>query len=306
MEHYPHPRLGWLGTGRMGVAMSERLLDAGEKLTVWNRTRAKTAPLADKGAEVADTIGELTEHADIVFVVVTASADLLEVVTGPAGLLHGGANGHRPAVIVDFSTVSAEASAQASTAAAEAGVAFLAAPVSGNPDMVAEGRAAIVASGTAEAFERVRPYLDKIAPTVTYTGPGQTSLLVKLCHNLMLGMVTQSLVEVTALAEKGGVSRADFIDFINGSVLGSTVTRHKGRALAERDYTPTVTTTMLRKDFDLGLAAARALEVPMPLGAMVQQLIQTAIAHGHGESDYASLFELAARAAGLDHAEHGA
>jgi 3-hydroxyisobutyrate dehydrogenase-like beta-hydroxyacid dehydrogenase len=95
------------------------------------------------------------------------------------------------------------------------------------------------------------------------------------------------------------VARADFLDFINGSVLGSTVTRHKGRAVAERDYTPTVTTAMLRKDFDLGLAAARGLEVPMPLGAMVHQLIHTAIAHGYGESDYASLFELAARGAGL-------
>ncbi|MFJ8474404.1 NAD(P)-dependent oxidoreductase [Kitasatospora sp. NPDC094011] len=304
MERTQRRRLGWLGTGRMGVSMAERLLDAGEELTVWNRTKEKTRPLADRGSGVADTIGELAAQCDIVFVVVTASADLLEVVTGPGGLLQGGA--HRPAVIIDFSTVSAEASAQAAAAAAEAGVQFLASPISGNPNMVAEGTAAIVASGPAGTFEQVRPYLDHIAPTVTYAGPGQTSLLVKLCHNLLLGMVTQSLVEVTALAEKGGVDRADFLAFINGSVLGSTLTRHKGRALVEHDYSPTVTTTMLRKDYDLGLGAARALEVPMPVAAMVHQLIQTAIGLGYAEADYVSLFEVAARAAGLGRKDEGA
>jgi 3-hydroxyisobutyrate dehydrogenase-like beta-hydroxyacid dehydrogenase len=209
-------------------------------------------------------------------------------------------------VIVDFSTVSAEASAQAAAAAADAGVQFLASPISGNPNMVAEGTAAIVASGPTETFEQVRPYLDHIAPTVTYAGPGQTSLLVKLCHNLLLGMITQSLVEVTTLAEKGGVDRADFLAFINGSVLGSTLTRHKGRALVEHDYSPTVTTTMLRKDYDLGLGAARALEVPMPVAAMVHQLIQTAIGLGYAEADYLSLFEVAARAAGLGRKDEGA
>ncbi|TWF73825.1 3-hydroxyisobutyrate dehydrogenase-like beta-hydroxyacid dehydrogenase [Kitasatospora viridis] len=296
-------RLGWLGTGRMGVAMAERLLDAGEELVVWNRTKAKTRPLADRGCQVADGIGELAERCDVVFVVVTASADLLEVVTGPAGLLRGGSS--RPSVIVDFSTVSAEASAEASAAAAAVGVQFLASPISGNPDMVAEGTAAIVASGPDETFEQVRHYLDHIAPSVTYAGPGQTSLLVKLCHNLMLGMTTQALVEVTALAEKGGVARADFLAFINGSVLGSTLTRHKGQALAARDYRPTVTTTMLRKDYDLGLGAARALEVPMPVAATVHQVIHTAISLGYAEADYASLFEVAARAAGLRHEEEG-
>ncbi|MFF2025653.1 NAD(P)-dependent oxidoreductase [Streptomyces sp. NPDC058171] len=292
-------RLGWLGTGRMGAVMSESLLAGGADLTVWNRTAAKTGPLVAKGAKAVGTITELAD-VDVVFVMVSASQDLIDVVTGEGGLLRAE---RAPSVIVDCSTVSAEASAEVRAACEAAGTAFLAAPISGNPHMVADRMGAIVASGPRETYDRVLPYLELIAPTVVHAGPAEQSRLVKLCHNLMLGMITQALVEVTALAEKGGVPRDAFIDFLNGSVLGSTFIRHKGRALVERDYTPTFNNKMLRKDFDLGLGAARELEVPMPVSSMVHQLIQTAIGHGFAEEDYAALFEVEARAAGMRSAD---
>ncbi|MGW1144712.1 NAD(P)-dependent oxidoreductase, partial [Streptomyces sp. NPDC002454] len=228
-------RIGWLGTGRMGAVMSEALLAGGVDLTVWNRTAAKTEPLVAKGAKAVATITELAD-ADVVFVMVSASQDLIDVVTGEGGLLRAE---RAPSVIVDCSTVSAEASAEVRAACEAAGTAFIASPISGNPHMVADRMGAIVASGPRETYERVLPYLELIAPTVVHAGPAEQSRLVKICHNLMLGMITQALVEVTTLAEKGGVPRAAFIDFLNGSVLGSTFIRHKGRALVERDYTPT-------------------------------------------------------------------
>ena len=131
-------RLGWLGTGRMGAAMGERLLDSGAPLVVWNRSPEKTAPLAGRGAKVAGSIAELAATSDVVFTMVTGSGEMLEVV---AGLL--GAD-TRPAVIVDCSTTSEEASAQAREACTGHGVAFVAAPVSGDPAMVRNGAAAIV------------------------------------------------------------------------------------------------------------------------------------------------------------------
>ncbi|MET8824649.1 NAD(P)-dependent oxidoreductase [Streptomyces sp. NPDC004610] len=295
MNDTPVERLGWLGTGAMGAVMAAALLKGGADVTVWNRTTAKTAPLAEQGARVAGSIAGLTE-ASVVFVMVSTSADLLSVVTGEEGLLSGA---RRPEVVVDCSTVSAEASAEVRAACEAAGVGFLAAPISGNPHMVADGRSAIVASGPDTTFERVAPWLRTISPTVVHAGPGEQSRLVKICHNLLLGMITQALAEVTTLAEKGGVTPEAFIDFINGSVLGSTFIRHKGRAMVERDYTPTFNNKMLRKDFDLGLGAARSLEVPMPVSAQVHQLIQTAIGHGFAERDYAALYEVEATAAGL-------
>jgi 3-hydroxyisobutyrate dehydrogenase-like beta-hydroxyacid dehydrogenase len=287
--------LGWLGTGRMGAALAGRLLEAGERVTVWNRTRAKTEPLAARGARVADRITGLG-GCDIVFVMVSGPRDLAEVVTGEHGLLRGE---RRPGVIVDCSTVSAGASEQARAAADAAGVAFLAAPVSGNPHVVAEGGACIVASGPEEAFRRVRPYLEEMARVAVYAGDGEQSRLVKLCHNLYLGMMVQALVEVTSLAEKGGTDRAAFLEFLGGTVLGSEWVRKRAGDLVGRDWTPTFTTELLRKDFDLGLDAARSLEVPMPVAATVYQLIQSAIGIGLRDEDFLSLYDQQALGAGL-------
>ena len=293
------PRIGWLGTGRMGTAMASRLLDDGANLVVWNRTAAKTASLVDRGATRADTIQDLTA-CDVVFVSVTSSPDLLEVTLDSGGLLSGEVT---PRIIVDTSTASPEAGAHLRTEAERCGTAVVAAPIGANPDMVAEGAAAIAASGPTDEFDQVRPHLEAIARTVVYCGANEEARLVKLGHNLLLGITTQALAEATVLAEKGGVTPADFLDFIDGSVLGSTFIHHKGQAIRARDYQATFTTENLRKDFDLLLAAARTLDVALPVGATVDQLIQTAIGHGHRDEDYVSLYEVAARAAGVTHRE---
>ena len=287
--------LGWLGTGRMGAAMAARLIDAGEDVCVWNRTAAKTAPLVDRGARAVERITDLG-GCDIVFVMVSAPGDLEEVICGEHGLLSGD---RRPATIVDCSTVSAGASAAVRAAADAAGVGFLAAPVSGNPHVVAEGGACIVASGPAGVFAAVRPLLEEIGKVAVHAGEGEQARLVKLCTNLYLGMMVQALVEVTSLAEKGGTDRAAFLEFLNGTVLGSDWVRKRTGDLVRRDWTPTFTTELLRKDFDLGLDVARSLEVPMPVGATVYQLIQSAVGAGLRDDDFLSLYELQARGAAL-------
>jgi 3-hydroxyisobutyrate dehydrogenase-like beta-hydroxyacid dehydrogenase len=284
--------LGWLGTGRMGGALAGRLIDAGQRVTVWNRTPAKTGPLVARGARAVDRITDLGD-CDIVFVTVSASRDLEEVV---AELIGGDP---RPGLVVDCSTVSATASARVRAAAEAAGVGFLAAPVSGNPHVVAEGGACVVASGPAEMFEQARPYLQAMAKVAVHAGEDEQSRLVKLCHNLYLGIMVQALVEVTSLAEKGGTDRAAFLEFLGGTVLASEWVRKRSGDLVNRDWTPTFTTELLRKDFDLGLEAARSLEVPMPVGAMVYQLIQSAVGIGLGQADFLSLYDQQALGAGL-------
>jgi 3-hydroxyisobutyrate dehydrogenase-like beta-hydroxyacid dehydrogenase len=288
-------KLGWLGTGRMGAAMAQRLVDAGNEVLVWNRTKAKTAPLEASGATAVDEITDLGQ-ADIVFVMVSTPKDLEEVVAGAKGLLSGAS---RPEIIVDCSTVSIETSAEVRRLVADAHVGFLAAPVSGNPHVVAEGGACIVASGPETTFRTAQPYLSQIAKVVVYAGGEEQSRLVKLCHNLYLGMMVQALVEVTALAEKGGTDRAAFLEFLNGTVLGSDWVRKRTKDLVELDWTPTFTTELLRKDFDLGLAEARSLEVPMPVAAATHQLIQSAIGAGLRDLDFLSLFVQEAKAAGI-------
>jgi 3-hydroxyisobutyrate dehydrogenase-like beta-hydroxyacid dehydrogenase len=288
--------LGWIGAGRMGSAMIGRLLEAGHSVTVYNRTRSKVEPLVAAGAIAAASIDDLA-GLEVVFTSVASSDDLLAVTVGPGGLL---TLSKPPQVIVDVTTVSADASALLRAKASEAGTEVLAAPASGNPGAVRRGRATFAVSGPQAVYEQVAPVLRVIGANATYCGEGETARLVKLCHNLFLGSVIQSLVEVTLLAEKGGVDRARFLEFLNGSVLGSTFTAYKTPALVDLDFHPTFTSRLLRKDMELGLAAARHLEVPMPVSALVGQVIERLVGEGYGEQDFAALITMQAKAAGVD------
>lgn len=288
-------RLGWAGTGRMGYALVSRLLEAGHDVAVYNRTRAKAESLADLGATIVDTPAELGDR-DVVFTMVAGPDDFKNVVLGDQGILSGDA---RPRIIVDSTTISPEAGVEVRAKAEERGVSLLAAPVSGNPKVVSAGRLTVVVSGPQAAWDEVRPLLDLLAKGVTYVGEGDRARLVKVCHNLMLGVVSQCLAEITVLAEKGGVSRADFLAFLNDSVMGSVFTRYKTPALVNLDFTPTFTPELLRKDFHLGFDAAQELGVPMPVCAAAQEVVQSMIGLGY-DQDFAALLDLEARVSGLE------
>ena len=289
-------RLGWIGTGRMGFALATRLLEAGHDVAVYNRTRSKAEPLAELGATIVERPVELADR-DLVFTMVAGSADFEQVVLGDEGLLSR--PDLVPRLLVDLTTISPAASAEVRIAGELRGTAVLAAPVSGNPKVAAAGRLTIVVSGAAEAWEQARPYLELLCARVTYVGEGERARLVKICHNLMLGVVAQCLSEITVLAEKGGVARADFLAFLNDSVMGSMFTRYKSPAIVNLDFTPSFTPALLLKDFHLGFEAARDLGVPMPLAATAEQIIQSLVGNGYDDVDFQVMLEVAARGSGL-------
>jgi 3-hydroxyisobutyrate dehydrogenase len=290
-------RLGWIGAGRMGSVLAQRLLEAGHDVAVYNRTRAKSEPLSDLGATLVDAPADLADR-DIVFTMVGGSQDFEDVVLGDAGLL--ARPDAAPPVLIDSTTISVAASERVRAAAQTRGTDVLAAPVSGNPKVAAAGRLTIAVSGPRDAFERARPHLEVLGSGVTYVGEGDRARLVKICHNLMLGIVAQTLAEITVLAEKGGISRADFLAFLNDSVMGSTFTRYKSPAYVNLDFTPTFTPPLLLKDFDLGFDAARELDVPMPVGAAARECVQALVDNGYTDVDFAALIELQALGSGLD------
>jgi 3-hydroxyisobutyrate dehydrogenase len=289
-------RIGWIGTGRMGYALVTRLLERGCDVSVYNRTRAKAEPLLLLGAHLVDRPAELADR-DIVITSVAGSQDFADVTTGPDGVLSNG--GHGPKVVIDSSTVSMAVSEAVRAKATEIGTALLAAPVSGNPKVARAGRLSVAVSGPREAFELSLPYLKMLGATVSYVGEGERARLVKICHNLVLGVVTQIMAETTVLAERGGISRADYLEFMNGSVMGSTFTRYKTPAFVNLDFTPTFTGRLLRKDFELGLDAARQLNVPMPVAALVHQIVTNMIGFELGDADFAALLQMEAWGANL-------
>src|ERR671910_52352 len=289
--------LGWVGTGRMGYALATRLLDAGCDLAVYNRTRAKAEPLAELGGTIVDAAAELADR-DVVFTMVAGSDDFKAVILGDDGLLSR--SDAAPSVIVDSSTVSPDASTEVRAHTEARDVALLAAPVSGNPSVVDAGKLTVVVSGPDDAWEIARPYLELFGAGATYVGDGESARLVKICHNLMLGVVAQSLAEITVLAEKGGVSRAAFLEFLNKSVMGSMFTRYKTPAIVNLDFAPTFTPALLYKDFQLGFEAARRSGVPMPVAAAAQQVVQALMGNGYEDVDFMALLELEARASRLE------
>ncbi len=289
------PTVGWVGAGRMGAALATRLLDAGYDVAVYNRTRAKAEALTEKGATVVERPVELADR-DVVFVMVSASQDLESVMTGEGGLLTD--PDRAPGLVVDSSTVSAEMSALMRERAGLRHADFLAAPVSGNPKVIASGKLTMAVSGPRAAFDRAEPMLRLFGRSVSYVGEGEVARLVKIAHNVFLGVVIQSLAEITVLAERGGVSRSVFLDFLNDSVMGSTFTRYKSPALVNLDFHPTFTNVLLSKDIELGLAAGKQLGVPMPIASATGMLVASAIGAGFTDDDFATLVLEQARRSG--------
>jgi len=279
----------------MGFAMAKRLLAAGHDVTVYNRTRSKVEPLTEFGAKIVDSPSAM-RGLDIVFTTVSASDDLKAVCLGPDGVL---GEDLAPKLLIDCSSVSEEASAEVRAAAARLGTQMLAAPVSGNAKVVAAGKLTIVASGPRAAFDVARPYLEALGVGVTYVGEGELARMVKICHNLLLGVVAQSLAEITVLAEKGGVQRSAFLEFMNNSVMGSMFSRYKTPALVNLDWTPTFTPVLLRKDLDLGLKAAKHLGVTLPVTQATRNQVNAAVEAGHTDCDFAILLDMQAKQAGM-------
>ena len=277
----------------MGYEMAARLAKGGCDIAVWNRTKAKADPLAKYGARVVTELKELAAR-DIVFCMVSTWGDVKEVT---AKLLSGAS---KPKLVVECSSISLEGSAELREILAKQKIEYLAAPVSGNAKVIKAGKLTFVVSGPRSAYEKARPYLDMMGTGSSYVGEGELARIAKICHNVMLGVVIQCLSEITLLAQKAGMPRHAFLDFLNKSVMGSMFTRYKTPALVNLDFKVTFTPHLLRKDLDLGLDAGKELEVPMPLASMTRDLLQTMIGHGMSEQDFATLILMQARASGID------
>jgi 3-hydroxyisobutyrate dehydrogenase len=287
------PTIGWIGTGRMGFEMAARLARGGADVLAWNRTRAKAEPLQQYGARIAHELRELAAR-DIVFCMVATWNDVRAVMER---LLER--SRAKPKLVIECSSISLEGSAELRALLRRRKIAYLAAPVSGNAKVIKAGRLTFVCSGPKKAYDAARPLLEMIGSGSTWVGEGEAARIVKICHNVFLGVVTQSLAEITLLAQKAGVPRHAFLAFLNQSVMGSTFSRYKTPAFVNLDFKVTFTPELLRKDMDLGLDAGRRFEVPLPLAAATRDLIQSLIGRGWKAQDFAALILQQAQASGI-------
>lgn len=280
----------------MGEAMVKKLTNAGHRVQVWNRTRAKAMPLAEYGAVIVDAKADLAV-CDVVFTMVSTTDDLKEVLFGDGGLMTGA---QRPKLLVDSSSISQEGSAEIRERLQALGVGYLCAPVSGNAKVAKAGKLLVVASGPRVHYDAVQPLLQAMGRKVMWVGEGELARVWKIAHNTMFGVIIQSLCEITVLAEKAGIPRHVFLQSINDSVLGSMYTRYKSPVLTNLTFEQvTFTPKLLLKDMDLGLGAGKAHGVAMPSAAATRESIARLVGRGHDDVDFAVLLRETAADAGL-------
>ena len=281
-----HPRLtvGLIGVGNMGTAMAERVLDGGYPLVVYNRTPEKANALGALGAVVVKTPAELSEQVDVVLTSLPDDQALEDVAADVVAAARPGT------VLADTSTVSPAASARVASLAEEASVAYLRAPVSGNPSVVRAGNLTFMVSGPQETFERVEPVIRAIGPTVHRVGDGEQARVVKLAINLMVAGLAQLMSEALVLGEASGVSRAALLEVMADSAVGAPFVEYKTGPLLRDDYSATFTTELMEKDIDLVLDAAEEAGVELPVAREMKALLRAAIEAGFGGDDFMALF----------------
>jgi 3-hydroxyisobutyrate dehydrogenase len=297
-------KIGWIGAGRMGTPMAERLIKAGHDVAIWNRTRAKAEPLATIGGKLVDKPVELAS-CEVVFAIVSTGKDVEQVLFGKDGLVTGS---QKPKMVVDCSSISVDDSADIRAKLKDKGVSFIAAPVSGNAKVIKAGKLSSVVSGPEADAKVAMPLIEVFAPRgVSYVGDGELARICKIAHNVMLGVVIENLLEITLLANKMGVPRHAFLAFMNNGVMGSMFTAYKTPALVNLDWATTFTPELLRKDLDLGLELGREWDVPMPVTAAAREVLQTHFGaatlqkdpEAYLQKDFAALAETMALASGM-------
>jgi 3-hydroxyisobutyrate dehydrogenase len=291
--------VAFLGLGRMGSVMAARLLAAGTTLSVWNRTAARCDPLVAQGAARLESLNDAAA-ADVVFSMVLDDDALAALHDSRAGILSGVGDTRRLKVWVDGSTVSPRAAIAAAEAAAAAGVAYVSAPVSGNPGVVESGNAVFALSGDAAGLGVAEQLCLRMGRAVHLVGSRAEANVVKLCTNALLGVTMQSLAEIAVLADRGGVARSALLGFLNDSAIGSPFSRYKTTPLVELDFPVAFTPVGQRKDIRLALDLARDAEVPMPVLTQTEVAYSRLVSSGLGEcKDFASLILVVARDAGV-------
>jgi len=288
--------LGYVGLGAMGGLMAERLMAKGHTVTGYNRTRSKAQGLVDKGMKWGESPREVAAASDATFVMVTNSAALEAVANGPDGLLAGLGAGK---LLIDMSTVSPAVSRALAAKVRAAGADMVDAPVSGSVVTLQQGKLSVMVGGEAATFERVKPLLEDVGPRVTHVGPNGLALSMKIAINLSLAVQMLAFSEGLLLAEKSGIPRETAVDVMTHSVIGSPMVQYRGPMVLNMPDEAWFDVNMMQKDMLLALEMGRQLDVPLPTTAVTNEMLTAARGMGLAKKDFAIIFEVLARMAGV-------
>jgi 2-hydroxy-3-oxopropionate reductase len=291
----PSKKIAFIGLGIMGRPMAANLVKAGHQVTGCNRSRPAVDALVDAGGRAADTVADAVRDAEVVITMLPADAEVAEVVLGEDGVL---ANAPRGALLIDMSTITPQTSLAVQEAAAPRGVRTLDAPVSGGEAGAVEGVLSIMVGGDPADVAEAGPVLEALGTTIVHVGPHGAGQTVKAANQLIVASNIQALSEAVVFLEKSGVDLASALDVLGGGLAGSTVLNRKKDNLLNRDFKPGFRIDLHHKDMGIVTDAARAVGAPLPVGALVAQLVASARANGDGGLDHSALLRGVQRLSG--------
>jgi 2-hydroxy-3-oxopropionate reductase len=268
-------QIAWIGTGIMGAPMARRLLRAGHRVIVFNRTAQKAQALASDGAAVASNLVDAVRGAEVVFTMLSDTPDVEQVVSEIAPALETGG------LAIDMSTIAPAGARRIAQSLASRKVEFLDAPVSGGETGAIEGTLAIMVGGNRQAFERARPLLDSLGKRITHMGPVGSGQMTKLVNQIAVAVNLEATVEALLLAVRGGLDPALALEAIGSGAAASWQLNNLGPRIVAGDYRPGFLIKLLRKDLRLVTEAARETKTPLPALTLVSTLIDAASAQGH-------------------------
>ncbi|MDF1500965.1 MAG: NAD(P)-dependent oxidoreductase [Anaerolineales bacterium] len=289
--------VGMIGIGAMGTPMSRNLIKAGFPLTVFDRNLERLKPLQELGAKTVSSCAEVSRGVDVVITVIGTVQDELEVVLGQDGVLEGA---HPDLTLIDCSTVGIVATSKMAAAAAERGVAFIDATISGSTGPAAEGTLGFMVGAYTDDLERIRPVLLAMGEKIHHMGPPGAGSAMKVMINLMIGMTVLTVAETLTLGRKAGLDPEQMIEVLSETSVRSPHLSHKGRMMIERNFEPAFMLKYMQKDFDLIMEAAHALRMPAFTSAIAHQVYTAANVAGYGDLDYSSVVRFLERVAGLN------
>jgi 2-hydroxy-3-oxopropionate reductase len=289
--------IGFIGLGIMGRPMAKNLLKAGHQLIVHDIFRGSVDEVAANGAARGASSSDVASKSEIVITMLPDGPDVEAAVLGPAGVLEGARKG---CILVDMSSISPMVSQKLGTACAAKGVEFLDAPVSGGEPKAIDGTLAIMVGGEAKVFETVKPILEKMGSSVLLTGPVGAGNVTKLANQIMVACNIAAMGEALVLATRAGLDPEVVFNAVKRGLAGSTVLNAKAPMVIGRNFKPGFRIRLHQKDLRNALLAGESMQVPLPLTAMVQQMLITLMNEGKGDLDHSAIVNYIEQGAGVD------
>jgi 2-hydroxy-3-oxopropionate reductase len=287
--------IAFIGLGIMGSPMAVHLAKAGHQVAGYNRSPDKTAPLVAEGGRAAESIADAVRDAEVVCIMVPDSPDVLAVLTGEDGVFDNAKPG---TLVVDFSSIRPDVTSQLAEKASAKGIRLVDAPVSGGEAGAINAALSIMVGGHADDFEAAKPYLDVVGKTVVHVGPNGAGQTVKAANQLIVAANIQALAEAVVFLEAYGVDTDAALEVLGGGLAGSKVLDQKKQNMLDHSFAPGFRIALHHKDLGIVTAAAREAGVVVPVGALVAQLMGSALANGDGGLDHSGLLRGVERLSG--------